>query len=60
MDLENEKTAHSTVQTQYTTPDGCHVHLHFNHQQQLCNYSISESIAKVLVLAALRQKEDEL
>ena len=58
MNLENEKAAHSTVQTQYTTPDGCHVYLHFN-QQHLCNHSISESIAKVLVLAALRQKEDE-
>ena len=58
MNLENENNAQPTVQTQYITPEGCHVVLHF------CCLSaasdVSESIAKVLVMAALRQKDEAI
>lgn len=56
MNLENENNAQPTVQTQYITPEGCHVVLHFS-----CLFAasdVSESIAKVLVMAALRQKDE--
>ena len=56
MNLENENNAQPTVQTQYITSEGCHVVLHFR-----CLFAasdVSESIAKVLVMAALRQKDE--
>lgn len=56
MNLENEKSTQPTVQTQYITPEGCQVVLHFNGLSATSD--VSESIAKVLVMAALRQKDE--
>lgn len=58
MNLENENNAQPTVQTQYITPEGCHVVLHFRCLSAASD--VSESIAKVLVMAALRQKDEAI
>lgn len=56
MNLENENSTQSTVQTQYITPEGCQVVLHFNGLSAASD--VSESIAQVLVMAAIRQKDE--
>ncbi len=56
MNLENENNAQPTVQTQYITSGGCHVVLHFSCLSTASD--VRESIAKVLVMAALRQKDE--
>ena len=57
MNLENENNAQPTVQAQYThNVGGCHVVLHFSCLSTASD--VRESIAKVLVMAALRQKDE--
>ena len=58
MNLENENNAQPTVQTQYITPEGCHVVLCFRCLSAVSD--VSKSIAKELVMAALRQKDEAI